>query len=1086
MATPAPIYASSPGLLVSKNPAATQVVLLPPASTIAGQLIVRDASGTASIVNPIVVSTTQGALFTGGLSTFYINTPYAAFATAALSPSLYMPLYASSFQPTFRYGTESNFTPQYQYISSAYNPASFNALSSTALYGTLVNGAPLFTTADPAAFRFQAESLSTGHISTADLTVDALYTAASAQTTSSYSAYLSAGVGLLSSLTTDSMTVTGPTILQSTLRTAGSLQVGGNFSMAGPAVFADVSANGYWSTLGTIGIGGDVSGATVNALASTIVGGAYSRGAYFVSAATVAATLSTVLASASTAVYSGGLGVGLVPGTALSATVDISGGAVVSGGLVASGISTSVLSSATAVLSSATLRDINTPYSAYDLKVQGGFLYVGGNSIGGGGISANFIGNSFTASNYLYGTSTITSTFTVGSTIVNPDFNVAVYGDAHSSSIKASTISGVSSLWVAVGTASTFSGFNLLGQRGSIKYSWNGSNNWSNANFAPGFLVGQDVAWNGRMWVAVGTTSNRGSPHSTIQWSLDGSNWSNCRTGGGFNGTAGGWGISWNGRMWIATGHDLINHPKSTIQYSYDGSNFQAINNAVNFLSNDSTYGNVTFRAEWNGRMWIAGRPSNTTAAAQSNACYSYDGLNWSNLTISTIFGPVSSLHWNGRYWLAMGIAGAASNTNDRSVSISSNGFNWLASINNNFGINSAGSFTLGHAHRALWNGSFWIGVGLASNTGIQYSYDGLNWIQSAGLNRGSTAFPNGAVFDCFQTGTTPERYYLPSLNYDMFGGGRGISWNGSLYIATGYYDFQNPKIPGNGDGYMSLTRQTIQYSTDGIVWSPIISDFGFGSAPIAYTGGIGVGCGNAVAWQSNCQTDISLPGEDIITSRTQQTYASTIQIYSLSSLVTFGQTLFVDSANQTAINSYYSALSTQYMFFVDGSMLTYGAAKQGGAATWTAVSDERVKQDIVNADISACYYAVRGLHVHNFKYKDDYIQKYKLPSKPRYGLYAEEVEPIIPEAVINTSVLGEPVKMLDMEPVNMLHYGATAYMYSTLKHHTSTIAGGHTYITAAGPLNDISGAFHTSYANRPALLSNLTELYAAHASNYQ
>jgi hypothetical protein len=173
-------------------------------------------------------------------------------------------------------------------------------------------------------------------------------------------------------------------------------------------------------------------------------------------------------------------------------------------------------------------------------------------------------------------------------------------------------------------------------------------------------------------------------------------------------------------------------------------------------------------------------------------------------------------------------------------------------------------------------------------------------------------------------------------------------------------------------------------------------------------------------------------------------------------------------------------------MFYVDGSMLTYGAAKQGGAATWTAVSDERVKQDIVNADISACYYAVRNLHVHNYKYKDDYIQKYKLPSKPRYGLYAEEVEQVIPEAVLNTDVLGEQVKMLDMEPVNMLHYGATTYMYSTIKHHASTIAGGHTYITAAGPLQDISGAFHTSYANQPALLSNLTELFTAHASNYQ
>jgi hypothetical protein len=765
--------------------------------------------------------------------------------------------------------------------------------------------------------------------------------------------------------------------------------------------------------------------------------------------------------------------------------VDVSGSAAVSDALTASGISTSVLSSATAILSSATLRDINTPYSAYDLKVQGGQLYVGATALGGGGgaVSAEFVGNSFTATNYLYGTSTITSTFTVGSTIVNPDFDVAVYGNAHTSSIYGDNRK--STLWVAVGNATRPDLGITSAYRSSIRYSWNGSNDWFPAQIG-GFCEGQDVAWNGKMWVAVGHVSNAspaglGNSRSTIQWSLDGSNWSNCLAGGGFNGPAGGWGISWNGRMWIATGQYSINHPRSSIQYSFDGSNFRAIQTATNFLSNNATLGNITFRAEWNGRMWIAGRAGNSGTAAQSNACFSYDGLNWSNLTISTIGGPVASVQWNGRYWLAMGqTSGGTDATNENSVAISSNGFNWVSSVQTTFGAyNSDGAGTISynqttHAHRAVWNGQFWVGVGVGPQTGIQISYNGLNWFSSAGSYRGTAT----AVFDCFQTGTNTT-YYIPTTNYNHFGGGRGIAWNGNIYVATGFYDSGN----GLPSGAVSSSRQTIQWSLNGINWNPITNNTGFGNGAF---GAAGNQNGNAVAWQSNCQTDISFPGQDIITSRTQQTYQSTSQIYSLSSLITFGQTLFVDSSRQTAINTYYSSISTQYLFYVDGSMLTYGAAKQGGAATWTAVSDERVKQDIQDADISACYHAVRGLHVHNYKYKDSYIQKYKLPAKPRYGLYAEEVEQVIPEAVLNTDVLGEQVKMLDMEPVNMLHYGATSYLYSTLKHHTSTIAGGHTYITAAGPLQDISGAFHTSYANRPALLSNLTELYAAHASNYQ
>lgn len=1075
MAEPTPIYASTPGLLISKNPAEIQVVLLPPASTIASQLIIRDISGTANSTYPIIVSTTNGALFIDGTSSFAIDTPYSFFSAAALKRDLYMPLYASSFQAATHYGTESNFTPQFQYISTAYNPASFNALSSTTLQGTLINGAPLFTITSPS-FHFNPASLSTSHLSAPQLTVDALYTAGAIKTTSSYSEYLSIGRGIFSTVTTDSVTFTGSTTLQSTLRTAGSFQIGGNISIAGQTVFADISANDYWSTLGTIGIGSDVSGRTFTVGGSTIVGSAYASGSYFVSTASVTGTLSTILASASTAVYSGGLGVGLSPGSALSATVDISGSGSVTGALTATGISTFQLSTGSAVVSSATLLDINTPYNAFDLKVQGGQLYVSTTAFGGGGSgTAEFVGNSFTASNYLYTKSSITSTLTIGSTLVNLDFNMAVYGTAHSSSILGDN-NRPSTLWVAVGNSARPDLGIGRAFSSSIKYSWNGSNNWSNAVIG-GFSEGQDVAWNGRMWVAVGhvTTNNpvgTGNARSTIQWSLDGSNWSNCTLGGGFNGAAGGWGIAWNGKMWIASGHDIANSFKSTIQYSYDGSNFQAVPNAVNFLDGGATYSNVTFRPTWNGRMWIAGRSS--AGAAASNACYSYDGLNWSNLTISTIVGPVSSTQWNGSYWLALGGAGNSAATNERSVALSSNGFNWISSIDTTFGqASDTGYYGGSHAHRALWNGSFWVGVGIALTTGIVYSFNGLNWIQSAGGNRNTS----NAVFDNFQTGSGLT-YYLPTTNYNHYGGGRGISWNGRLYVATGYYDTANTTPT-------PLVGQTIQYSTDGINWAPAGSSNGFNVGNYGVSSGAN---GNSVAWQSNCQTDISLPGQDIITSRTQQTYQSTAQIYSLSSLVTLNQTLFVDSARQTSINSYYSSISTQYLFHVNGSMLTYGASKQGGAATWTVVSDERVKQDIEVADLSACYHAVRGLHVHKYKFKDEYVDKLNLPSKPRYGLYAEEVEQVIPDAVMETNVLGQNIKMLDMEPVNMLHYGATSFLYSTLKHQTSSITGKHTYITAAGPLQDISGAIHSNptYRNISSLQLSLTELFNAHNSNYQ
>ena len=86
-----------------------------------------------------------------------------------------------------------------------------------------------------------------------------------------------------------------------------------------------------------------------------------------------------------------------------------------------------------------------------------------------------------------------------------------------------------------------------------------------------------------------------------------------------------------------------------------------------------------------------------------------------------------------------------------------------------------------------------------------------------------------------------------------------------------------------------------------------------------------------------------------------------------MSSLIAFNNTLFVDSTQQTAINTFNSTFSTAYTFYVNGSMLTYGAAKLGGATTWTAISDERVKTNITYADVSKCYYTVRDTHVHAY-----------------------------------------------------------------------------------------------------------------------
>jgi hypothetical protein len=42
----------------------------------------------------------------------------------------------------------------------------------------------------------------------------------------------------------------------------------------------------------------------------------------------------------------------------------------------------------------------------------------------------------------------------------------------------------------------------------------------------------------------------------------------------------------------------------------------------------------------------------------------------------------------------------------------------------------------------------------------------------------------------------------------------------------------------------------------------------------------------------------------------------------------------------------------------------------------------------------------------------------------------------------VETDILGESVKMIDPSQLHLAHYGASAFLYSTLKHNKSTLFG--------------------------------------------
>ena len=89
----------------------------------------------------------------------------------------------------------------------------------------------------------------------------------------------------------------------------------------------------------------------------------------------------------------------------------------------------------------------------------------------------------------------------------------------------------------------------------------------------------------------------------------------------------------------------------------------------------------------------------------------------------------------------------------------------------------------------------------------------------------------------------------------------------------------------------------------------------------------------------------------------------------------------------------------------IAGSLQLFGEyAIKAGASIWQTGSDERYKENIVDADLDICYNNIKSLKLKRFKYKEEV---YRDPSSDttKLGFLAQEVETIFPKSVTNTEL---------------------------------------------------------------------------------
>ena len=221
------------------------------------------------------------------------------------------------------------------------------------------------------------------------------------------------------------------------------------------------------------------------------------------------------------------------------------------------------------------------------------------------------------------------------------------------------------------------------------------------------------------------------------------------------------------------------------IIYSTDGINWLPSSNGSSVLSTGNGVG-------WNGKQFVA-------VGNGQSIVYSSDGITWAvSANGGNMFPTGNGITSNGSRWVAVG-------GDTHSIAYSSDGINWTAAI---------APMTRGYG--IVWAGTQFVAVGYGINT-ILYSSDGINWTPSVNGNSvlssdGRAIAWNGlqyvAVGSSIVYSSDGINWSLSSSGSAIFSGGEsfGITWNGSLWIATGFGS--NPNV-----------NPSFAYSTDGINW---------------------------------------------------------------------------------------------------------------------------------------------------------------------------------------------------------------------------------------------------------------------------
>jgi hypothetical protein len=313
---------------------------------------------------------------------------------------------------------------------------------------------------------------------------------------------------------------------------------------------------------------------------------------------------------------------------------------------------------------------------------------------------------------------------------------------------------------------------------------------------------GNDVKWNGEMWVAVGVPSIN---NKSIVYSYDGIHWSAPEQSDLFNNS--GLGVSWNGSIWTAIGEDTAG---KNIATSTDGIHWTMITeNALSYplkhVYSDEEYTIICANNGTNSQIYVVSGNDFTSPTIHSNivsnvSAVGYDGIKYliGGLQLAespdfttyndngfSAFNSVQSIRTNNssKGYATIQPLTIACGEGNTSLAYSEDGIQWSA-INNTI---------FSRANNAVWNGLIWVAVG-TGNYWVATSYDGIKWKgqESTLMTEGYDVAWNGTAFVAVGEGSSPIVWsvdgvkWTPVSNPPFSTRASAVEWTGLAWVAYG------------------------------------------------------------------------------------------------------------------------------------------------------------------------------------------------------------------------------------------------------------------------------------------------------------